>query len=74
VACGSLARLLVLIEAILEQDDDGNITSDPKDEDNDQFIPELIERDNGEPSDAEAIRSLPTARDFSPLGVTAGSL
>ncbi len=28
----------------LEEDDDGNITSDPNDADNDQFIPALIER------------------------------
>jgi hypothetical protein len=59
----------------LEQDDDGNITSDPNDADNDQFIPQLIERvTTVSLQTLEAIRSLPPALDFSPLGVTAASL
>jgi predicted helicase len=55
--------------------DDGNITSDPNDADNDQFIPQLIERvTTVSLQTLETIRSLPPALDFSPLGVTAASL
>jgi hypothetical protein len=56
-----------LSKLILEQDDDGNITSDPNDADNDQFIPQLIERvTTVSLQTLEAIRSLPPALDFSP--------
>ena len=58
----------------LEQDEDGNITSDPNDADNDQFIPQLIERiTTVSLQTLEAIRSLPPELDFSAPGVAAAA-
>ncbi len=53
-----------LSKLILEPDDDGNITSDRNDEDNDHFIPPLIERvTTVSLQTLEAIRSLPPVLD-----------